>query len=142
MIHIQSIKTSQWTRAHNPSPPTLLHYSQIAIVYMKWNLITNKRRIGKEMLNQGLLEGNPSFSFLYLASSGRPLAGNGRTAPISSISTTVDRSMDLCRPVDACTGSRERKGKRGKWGEMRVRAIVRVMGSELLTQMRQKLNYL
>ena len=76
-------------------------------------LITNKRRIGKEMLNQGLLDGNPSFSFLYLASSGRPLAGNGRTAPISSISTTVDRSMDLCRPVDTATGLGN-KGRKGR----------------------------
>ena len=85
---------------------------------MKCNLITNKRRIGKEMLNQGLLEGNPSFSFLYLASSGRPLAGSGRTAPISSNSLTVDRSMDLCRPVDNGTalGNKGRKGE--KWGEM------------------------
>ena len=82
------------------------------------------------MLNQGLLEGNPSFSFLYLASSGHPLAGSGRTAPFSTISTTFDRSMDLCRPVDT-TPSLGNKGKRERNGERwRVRAIVRVVGSE------------
>ena len=70
------------------------------------------------MLNQGLLEGNPSFSFLYLASSGRPLAGNGRTAPIKT--DQHDR-----RPVDGnvstgrhCFRSREQGEKGEKWGEM------------------------
>ena len=83
------------------------------------------------MLNQGLLEGNPSFSFLYLASGGRSLAGKWKNS--SDQHQQHDR-----RPVDVLVSTGRHwwvSGKRGKTngkGERwRVRAIVRVMGSEL-----------
>ena len=90
-------------------------------------LITNIRRIEKEMLNQGLLETNSSFSFLYLASSARPWPENGRTSRTARPSTGRWTSVDRSTPAPS---SGKRGKTRGKWGEMRVKAIAKVLGDE------------
>ena len=70
------------------------------------------------MLNQGLLEGNPSFSFLYLASSGCSLAGKWKNS-----SKQLDQHDR--RPVDGlvstgrhCLVAREKGKNKGEGGEM------------------------
>ena len=71
------------------------------------------------MLNQGLLEGNPSFSFLYLVSGGRPLAGNGRTARTSFDQhdrRPVDGSMSTGRHWYRAWGKGEKQREKGRDG--------------------------